>query len=125
MASEKTESWRELDEVKVGERRNWFTGADERKVRPWYERWCGSILKAGALPQHIAFIMDGNRRYAKSSLARLLHLGSLQSDTVVPETQRRHHRREGRFPPRLSGVGTRRRSGRGDPTLPVESASRR
>jgi len=34
MASEKTESWRELEEVKEGERRNWFTGANlEEKTR--------------------------------------------------------------------------------------------
>lgn len=42
-----TETWRELDEVKAGERRSWFSGTDERKRRPWYERWCGSILKVG------------------------------------------------------------------------------
>jgi len=59
------ETWRDLDEVKIGERRSWFTGTEERQQRPWYERWCGSILKAGALPKHVAFIMDGNRRYAK------------------------------------------------------------
>jgi len=88
MAFEKTESWRELDEVKVGERRNWFTGADERKVRPWYERWCGSILKAGALPQHIAFIMDGNRRYAKrKEVSRAAgHLAGFESLAGVLES---------------------------------------
>ena len=41
------ETWRDLDEVKIGERRSWFTGTEERQQRPWYERWCGSILKAG------------------------------------------------------------------------------
>jgi len=59
------ETWRELDEVQKGDRRSWFTGTEERKLRPWYERLCGSILRAGALPKHVAFIMDGNRRYAK------------------------------------------------------------
>ncbi|XP_037683994.1 dehydrodolichyl diphosphate synthase complex subunit DHDDS isoform X1 [Choloepus didactylus] len=30
-----------------------------------WERFCANILKAGPVPKHIAFIMDGNRRYAK------------------------------------------------------------
>ncbi|XP_006883547.1 PREDICTED: dehydrodolichyl diphosphate synthase isoform X3 [Elephantulus edwardii] len=30
-----------------------------------WERFCANILKAGPMPKHIAFIMDGNRRYAK------------------------------------------------------------
>ncbi|XP_066429171.1 dehydrodolichyl diphosphate synthase complex subunit DHDDS isoform X2 [Eleutherodactylus coqui] len=29
------------------------------------ERLCANILKAGPVPKHVAFIMDGNRRYAK------------------------------------------------------------
>uniref|UniRef100_A0A8C5L3N4 Alkyl transferase n=1 Tax=Jaculus jaculus TaxID=51337 RepID=A0A8C5L3N4_JACJA len=29
------------------------------------EWFCANIIKAGPLPKHIAFIMDGNRRYAK------------------------------------------------------------
>lgn len=31
----------------------------------FYERWLIKILKTGHLPKHLAFIMDGNRRYAK------------------------------------------------------------
>ena len=31
----------------------------------WFENLCVKILKCGAIPQHVAFIMDGNRRYAK------------------------------------------------------------
>uniref|UniRef100_A0A8C2VEJ7 Alkyl transferase n=1 Tax=Chinchilla lanigera TaxID=34839 RepID=A0A8C2VEJ7_CHILA len=30
-----------------------------------WERFCANVLKAGPMPKHIAFIMDGNRRYAK------------------------------------------------------------
>ncbi|KAL7980470.1 hypothetical protein Chor_001624 [Crotalus horridus] len=29
------------------------------------ERFCASVIKAGPMPKHIAFIMDGNRRYAQ------------------------------------------------------------
>lgn len=29
------------------------------------ERLCANVLKAGPMPKHVAFIMDGNRRYAK------------------------------------------------------------
>merc|ERR1712002_862613 len=32
----------------------------------WYHRVVSSILKAGPLPEHVGFIMDGNRRYARS-----------------------------------------------------------
>uniref|UniRef100_A0AAA9S0F4 Alkyl transferase n=3 Tax=Bos TaxID=9903 RepID=A0AAA9S0F4_BOVIN len=31
----------------------------------FWERFCANIIKAGPMPKHIAFIMDGNRRYAK------------------------------------------------------------
>nr|XP_009941756.1 PREDICTED: dehydrodolichyl diphosphate synthase isoform X3 [Opisthocomus hoazin] len=29
------------------------------------ERFCANIIKAGPMPKHVAFIMDGNRRYAR------------------------------------------------------------
>lgn len=31
----------------------------------WYKRLLVNILKAGPIPKHLAFIMDGNRRYAR------------------------------------------------------------
>lgn len=31
----------------------------------FYEKWLIKILKTGHLPKHLAFIMDGNRRFAK------------------------------------------------------------
>ena len=47
VVSEKKDPWRELSEVQKGERRSWFTGIDERTARPWYERWCGAVLRVG------------------------------------------------------------------------------
>ncbi|XP_043362024.1 dehydrodolichyl diphosphate synthase complex subunit DHDDS isoform X5 [Dermochelys coriacea] len=29
------------------------------------ERFCANVIKAGPMPRHVAFIMDGNRRYAQ------------------------------------------------------------
>ncbi len=34
--------------------------------RTWFQKKFGQVVKAGQLPKHIAIIMDGNRRYAKS-----------------------------------------------------------
>lgn len=37
----------------------------------WYHRWIIKVLKAGPIPQHVAFIMDGNRRFAqKENIAK-------------------------------------------------------
>ena len=37
----------------------------------WLQSFVINIIKRGKLPRHIAFIMDGNRRYAKKNhLAR-------------------------------------------------------
>lgn len=33
----------------------------------WIQRLCINILKTGHVPKHVAFIMDGNRRYAKKA----------------------------------------------------------
>ncbi|XP_055716990.1 dehydrodolichyl diphosphate synthase complex subunit DHDDS [Phlebotomus papatasi] len=32
---------------------------------PWWQRFAVSVVKVGKIPDHIAFIMDGNRRFAK------------------------------------------------------------
>lgn len=31
----------------------------------WAQFFCVKVLKCGNIPKHVAFIMDGNRRYAK------------------------------------------------------------
>ncbi|XP_076445418.1 dehydrodolichyl diphosphate synthase complex subunit DHDDS-like [Babylonia areolata] len=41
---------------------SWFP---ERQQRTWLQQICEGILKTGPLPKHVAFIMDGNRRFAK------------------------------------------------------------
>ncbi len=38
---------------------------EERYSYSWLESICLRILKCGNIPRHVAFIMDGNRRYAK------------------------------------------------------------
>jgi ditrans,polycis-polyprenyl diphosphate synthase len=40
----------------------WFS----EDKRTWSQKLFGEILKSGPLPKHVAIIMDGNRRYAKS-----------------------------------------------------------
>ena len=41
-----------------------MTWISEKKLT-WYENVCMNVLKTGQVPRHVAFIMDGNRRYAK------------------------------------------------------------
>jgi len=38
--------------------------AADRRL-PWWLRWTCAIFRAGEVPRHVAFIMDGNRRYAR------------------------------------------------------------
>ena len=41
----------------------WFVETE----RSWLERLAINVLKAGQMPKHVAFIMDGNRRYASKN----------------------------------------------------------
>ncbi|XP_052807996.1 dehydrodolichyl diphosphate synthase complex subunit DHDDS-like [Mya arenaria] len=44
---------------------SWFP--EKRTQDSWVHRFCSSILKCGPIPNHVAFIMDGNRRFAKKN----------------------------------------------------------
>lgn len=39
-------------------------GKYDEEVSPWM-KLCYKVMRSGKIPQHVAFIMDGNRRYAK------------------------------------------------------------
>jgi hypothetical protein len=41
---------------------SWFP--EKKTGQSWVHRVCQRILKTGPIPKHVAFIMDGNRRFA-------------------------------------------------------------
>nr|XP_056702954.1 dehydrodolichyl diphosphate synthase complex subunit DHDDS [Euleptes europaea] len=49
------------------------------------ERFCASVLKAGPMPKHVAFIMDGNRRYAQKHNVKKLE-GHTQGFAKLAQT---------------------------------------
>lgn len=40
---------------------------EEELKLSWFERFAIKIIKQGPIPNHVAFIMDGNRRWATRS----------------------------------------------------------
>ncbi|XP_070568690.1 dehydrodolichyl diphosphate synthase complex subunit DHDDS-like isoform X2 [Ptychodera flava] len=45
---------------------SWFP-EEERRTTNWFTKFCSNVLKCGPVPKHVAFIMDGNRRFARKS----------------------------------------------------------
>lgn len=51
----------------------------------WTQRFCAQVLTYGEVPKHVAFIMDGNRRYAKKNHVEK-HEGHLRGFDKLAET---------------------------------------
>lgn len=48
---------------------SWFR--DEELKLSWFEKLAVNVIKQGKVPQHVAIIMDGNRRFSvKKSVAK-------------------------------------------------------
>ena len=43
----------------------WFPEEKCKAKKTWLQQTCCRILRCGPIPQHVAFIMDGNRRFAR------------------------------------------------------------
>jgi ditrans,polycis-polyprenyl diphosphate synthase len=42
------------------------------KITEHFRRGLLAVLRAGPIPQHVAFVMDGNRRYARTNGMKLI-----------------------------------------------------
>lgn len=61
--------------------KNWFSRTSEPN---WLHRQIMKVLKCGAVPKHVAFIMDGNRRFAKEQHREKLY-GHLKGFDTLTE----------------------------------------
>ncbi|XP_054272030.1 dehydrodolichyl diphosphate synthase complex subunit DHDDS-like [Macrosteles quadrilineatus] len=53
----------------------------------WAQLFCVRVLKCGVIPKHVAFIMDGNRRYAKQTNVKKLDGHSKGFDKLAETLQ--------------------------------------
>lgn len=63
-----------MSDLYLSHLRNWLLSSPpaEWALRQIHELLIGA-LKQGPIPQHVAFVMDGNRRYAKDHKIETIH----------------------------------------------------
>lgn len=75
---------------------SWFP--QKKTGQSWVHRVCQKILKSGPIPKHVAFIMDGNRRFAvKNHMERAEghfkgfdKLAEVRTTKIMVERERSH-----------------------------------
>ncbi|CAL8146538.1 unnamed protein product [Orchesella dallaii] len=60
----------------------------EEDTRTWVQRLATNTLKQGPIPYHVAFILDGNRRYAKERNMPTIYGHKIGLDTKLNEVLR-------------------------------------
>ena len=58
---------------------------EKRVPYTWWQSICLRILRCGELPKHVAFIMDGNRRFAREKNLQKIE-GHIQGFEKLAET---------------------------------------
>eukprot|EP00057_Strongylocentrotus_purpuratus_P034643 XP_796039.3 PREDICTED: dehydrodolichyl diphosphate syntase complex subunit DHDDS [Strongylocentrotus purpuratus] len=65
----------------------WFPEKQYQAQKTWLQSFCLRVLKCGPVPQHVAFIMDGNRRFAKKKSVQTLEGHSLGFEKLAETLQ--------------------------------------
>ncbi|XP_071494705.1 dehydrodolichyl diphosphate synthase complex subunit DHDDS-like [Diadema antillarum] len=65
----------------------WFPEKRYQAQKTWLQSCCLRILKCGPVPQHVAFIMDGNRRFAKKQSVQTIEGHSLGFEKLAETLQ--------------------------------------
>lgn len=54
---------------------------------PFLQKFCLNVLQAGIVPRHVAFIMDGNRRWARKNNLPIKkgHIEGFKNMTIILE----------------------------------------
>lgn len=65
----------------------WFPEKRYQAQKTWFQSFCLRVLKCGPVPQHVAFIMDGNRRFARKKSVHTIEGHSLGFEKLAETLQ--------------------------------------